>query len=261
MEEILKRFILDCNNNLVQSKNNPEIDKAFEYLELRGISNESIIEHNLGYCFKNQKIPKDISFFGRDGKYDKYWSGYNSQIEGRVVVPILSEFNNHVGFATHTPFILKDQVWWNLPKPFYKGNHLFLLNKSRKEIFDKNKVYLVEGYVDAILMYQKGIKNVAALMGTALTQRKISLIMRYCDNICFCLDSDENESGQNARDKSIAIIDELGFCDNISTIDLPLGEDPASYLLKNEPESLLEKEHTLTYKEIIKIKKKLKVKK
>lgn len=255
MEKILNEFIDICHNNFVNC-NGDETTKSSEYISLRTISKESIDVNKIGYCYKDQFIPNEILFFGRE---EEDW-GYRSQIAKKIILPVFAEFNNIVGFATHAPIMEKEYVWWNLPKPFYKGNHLFLLNKTRREIYDKNKVYLVEGYVDAILLYQHGLRNVAALMGTSLTQRKISLIMRYCNNICFCLDSDENQSGQNARDKSISIVDEFDFCDSISTIDLPIGEDPASYVSKHGIESLVENEQVLTHKEILEIKRLVKSK-
>ena len=251
MLDCLNSFIEQCHTNLL-IRSEGEVGGAVSYLDSRKVSLETMTEHNIGYCFKKQDIPKEIQFFGRkeDPEYGKGY-GLSHAIRGRIIVPVYEEFNNIVGFATREPSFDKGKAWWNLPKPFYKGNHLFLLNKARKAIFDANKVYLVEGYMDALLLYQNGIHNVCGLMGTALTQRKISLIMRYCNNVCLCMDCDENEAGQAAQEKAIYILNEFGFCENISIIStLTEGVDPAKFLEEHTAKELLEGETILSEKKI-----------
>ena len=113
---------------------------------------------------------------------------------------------------------------------------------------------IVEGYVDAILLYQNGLSNVVGLMGTVLTPRKIGLIARYCNNICLCMDVDKNKSGQNAQEKSVYILNEFGFCESLFVIDnLPVGVDPADYISNHTMEDFLSGERKLEEKEIHKI--------
>ena len=244
MTNDLSEFIHKCHRNIVSSGDN-ELAVAKAYLDGRQVSDETIGNSKIGYCYNDQPIPNGVKFFGKDPEEIDTW-GYSSTIKRRIIVPVFDEFGDAAGFATHEPSNNDGTFWWNLPKPFFKGNHLFFLNNTRKFIYDLNKVYLVEGYVDTILLYQHGIYNVAGLMGTALTQRKISLIMRYCDNVCLCMDTDENNSGQKARDKAIATLNEFDFCDNISVIDLPMEEDPASFLANNSAQDLLDLEDVLT---------------
>jgi len=246
----LVQFIQECHQNLLDC-NTEETDKARIYLKKRHLTLESVKEHKIGYCHRGQNIPDEIKFYGKKEDDEKTKSGYAYFINGRVIVPVYSESGHAVGFATRKPSFEAGNTWWNLPKPFHKGNHLFLLNKARQAIFNLNKVIIVEGYMDALLLYQEGIKNVVAIMGTNLSHRKIGLIARYCDNICLCLDVDANMSGQVGQEKAIYALKEHDFYNSISMIKgLPEGEDPDVYVAKHGIEELLSKEQQLTSKEI-----------
>ena len=257
---------MKCHNNLVEGAGR-EVSVAKEYLKKRNTSNQSIVFSKIGYCNTEWILPDSVSLFGADEKDEpvnesKYAYYISSQLRGRLIVPVYDEFGRAVGIATRKPTFEKGNTWWNLPSPFKKGEHLFLLNNSKKNIFEKNKIYLVEGYMDAIALQQYGLNNVVAVMGTALTSKKIGLIARYCNNVCICFDMDENESGQKARDMSIAILKKFDFCENISIINgLPIGEDPDVYVEKNGLESFLEKEVILKDSDIEKICRKMTKKK
>jgi len=246
----LVQFIQECHQNLLNDSTD-ETDKARIYLKKRHLTLETIKQHNIGYCPRGQNIPDAIKYYGKKEDDEKTKSGYTYFINGRVIVPVYSEFGHAVGFATRKPTFEAGNTWWNLPKPFKKGQHLYLLNKARKAMFDKNKVVIVEGYVDALQLYQAGLHEVVALMGTKLTPRTIGLIARYCDNICLCLDADANMSGQVGMEKAIYSLKEHDFYDSISVISgLPIGEDPDIYVAKHGIKELLCKEKELTSKEI-----------
>lgn len=255
----LQDFIDACNRVIISvSDEASEAFEAREYLHVRGLSEASISRHKIGYCSSDYDIPHFIKTFGNeliDGE-DRDLS-YN--ILGRIIVPVFDEFGKAVGLATRKPTFQKGNTWWNLPSPFYKGNHLFLLDKSKTSAFLKNKMYIVEGYMDAIILYQNGLKNIVALMGTDLSLRKIGLIARYCENICFCFDVDKNLSGQNAKKQSIAVLDKLSVCDTISVIEhLPVGMDPDEYVIKNGIDHLLFRERIISKPEIADILKEIK---
>jgi len=250
----LNQFIQQCHNNLVCG-NTTEIDNAKNYLSKRNIKPESIDFHVLGYCSYKDKIPDEINFFGKDKKtIGADNNGYSYFIKGRIIVPVYSEFGRVVGFATRKPSFEPGNTWWNLSKPFQKSNHLFLLDKSRKEVFNKDKIYLVEGYMDSIVLFQEGLTNICGLMGTNLSPRQIGLISRYCSNICICLDQDKNQAGQKAQNKSIYSLKKFDFYDHISVIDgLPTGIDPDSFVSQNNLCEFLKMEKQLTNSEITKI--------
>lgn len=247
----LLEFILECHNNLVKGENREAV-VALEYLTKRNLLEQSIVTHKIGYCSSMTTLPDSIRFFGQEFSEEKKKWDMSSFIRGRIIVPIFSEFNKAVGFATRVPSTLPGNTWWNVP--FKKSNHIYLLNKTRKEVFGQNKIYLVEGYMDALILYQSGMKNVGCIMGTALASRKIGLIARYCSNVCLCFDTDKNEAGQKAQKSAIAILKKFDFCDKISVIDnLPIGEDPDVFVMKYGLEPFLFNERVLKAIEIKKI--------
>lgn len=254
----LNHFVQKCHDNII-NKSHSEIEIAKDYLSKRHINSESICLNKIGYCCHHDDIPREICFYGKtEQDIMVNGRGYEYFIKGKIIVPIYSEFGKLVGLATRTPSFEPGNSWWNLSKPFHKSEHLFLLNKSRKNIFDNNKIYLVEGYIDAIMLYQEGIKGVACLMGTKLSPRHVGLIARYCSNICLCLDVDKNQAGQKAQEKSIYIIKKFDFCDSISVIDgLPVGEDPDVFISKNGAQDFLKMERKMTESEINRIYRKI----
>jgi DNA primase len=170
------------------------------------------------------------------------------------VVPIYSEFGEAVGLATRKPSTAPGNSWWNMPAPFKKGNYLFMLDKARKAIFAKNKAYIVEGYMDALIPNQAGLDNVVSIMGTATTLRRIGLLARYCNNVCICMDADENKAGQNAQDLAVSLLRRFDFCESISVImGLPIGVDPDEYVMEYGLNKFLSLEKTLSASEIRKI--------
>jgi len=254
--EALNSFVRECNKCLV-SQSTGDIQNAMEYFEFRGITKETIKLHCLGYCSTDMILPEEIKNFGSELNKDlgkDFGRDLSYFISGRIIVPVYDEFGEIVGLATRKPTFQSGETWWNLPAPFYKGRHLFLLNRAKKSIFDNNKSYIVEGYMDALYLFQKGLTNVVAIMGTALTARKIALIARYCDNVCSCFDVDKNEAGQIATNKAICQIYKLNFCETISMVkDLPIGEDPDVFVQKNGLKALLDKEKILTVVEMKKM--------
>lgn len=235
-------FIAACNHNILNA-DNQESKQALSYLLSRGIEKETIKAHNLGYCLASQYIPlKFKKFEGRSSVWD-----ISKFLHGRIIVPVYGEFSRPVGFSTREFLFSSDVKWWNMPYPFQTGSNLYLLHKAKREIFDQDKVYVVEGYFDALLLYQRGLKNVVAIMGTQITNVQLALIFRYAANICFCFDSDENKAGEKAQKKSLEMIRELNYHDRVTVIDgLPVGEDPASYVLEHGLNNFLNYERVLT---------------
>jgi DNA primase len=244
----LQAFAKTCHERLIHGE---KVKTPLRYLyEKRSFTEQTLIEHGIGYCPWGVDLDPNVRFFGEDLESDdkRDWQ-YN--IWGRIIVPIRDEFGNVISLSTKKPAEGK-HPWWNLP--FVKSHSLFLINKAKKPMFFENKVYVVEGYADALTLYQHGLHNVVAIMGTALTLRKIAMIARYCNNICFCFDVDENKSGQKASDTSIIMVNKYAFCDEISVIDtIPEGEDPDSFVSENGLQAYLGHERVLERKDIQKI--------
>lgn len=240
---ILGNFIKHCHNTLISGQEADAI-VAREYLSKRKIRNVSWEDHQIGYCLDNIDL-SDLNKIYQKSNEDGFKRDYSRYIKGRVIIPIYQEFGMPIALATRKPTFEQGHSWWNVP--FTKGSNLFLLSKTKRDVFAKNKIYIVEGYMDAITLYQNGLKNVACVMGTALTLRHISLIARYCNNICLCFDVDKNVSGQKATAVSLSLLKKYNFCDKISVIQsLPVGEDPASYVSQFGIQEFLGKEEEMT---------------
>lgn len=233
----LKSFISKSSSSLFSQ----EIDcyNAYKYLiEKRHLTEETIKMFSIGFCHE-EKI---------DGyKYDEARDPY-----GHVIVPIKSEFGSVVAFAMRKPDP-QEKGWWN--QSFDKQNYLFMLDIAKKHIFEKNKVYIYEGYFDGIVSWQYAIKNAICLMSTNLGHRRIGFLARYCENICLCYDSDiSSKAGQIAQMKSIYEMNRYGW-ENIYRVVLPEGIDPDEFLIQNGADSFYALEKKLSKKEIIGISK------
>lgn len=215
-----------------------ESNFALNYLvESRGLDEATIREISIGYCPKHGDVPGDTDSQKRG----------NYSLNGGIIMPIRSEFNDVVALAARKPQP-EEKGWWN--QRFDKGNHIFLFDRARRHIYEQDKVYLVEGYFDAVIPWQYGIKNIGCLMGTTLGMRRISLISRYCENVCVMFDTDAGKdgkegAGQKAQRRAIAELALAGI-KGISSIDMPLGVDPDQFVIKNGADALRSLEKVVT---------------
>lgn len=150
---------------------------------------------------------------------------------GRLIVPIINNIKQVVAFGGR---VLDDS------KPKYKNTRdTVLFNKSR-EIFGQHSVkrlkletavkelIVVEGYMDVISLFQSGVKNAIASMGTSLTQDQAKLIKRYVDKVVICYDGDS--AGQNATMRGLDILYNHGL--DVRVVSLPDNLDPDEYVRK-----------------------------
>ena len=109
---------------------------------------------------------------------------------------------------------------------YTKGRHLFGLNVAKKS--ELKNILIVEGYMDVISLHQRGIKNVVAPLGTALTPNQGWLLQRNAEKIILGFESDD--SGQKAILRSIEILQNMG-CD-MRVLQMEGAKDPDEYILK-----------------------------
>jgi len=181
--------------------NSDEGKKALEYLKNRGINSDSIELFSLGYA-KNKwdglyiylkekscdiKKAVELGLIIKNEKEHLY-----DRFRGRIIIPIFSESGRIIAFGGRT--LLKDKSkYLNSPDtPLYKkGKYLYGFNFSKKFIREKGESILVEGYFDVISLFQNGVKNVVASLGTALTDSQIYILKRFSDNIYMFYDNDK----------------------------------------------------------------------
>uniref|UniRef100_A0A7V4TIG2 DNA primase n=1 Tax=Candidatus Caldatribacterium saccharofermentans TaxID=1454753 RepID=A0A7V4TIG2_9BACT len=119
---------------------------------------------------------------------------------------------------------------------FTKGRHLYGLFATRDAIVRQRFAILVEGYMDCLTLFEYGVKNCVASMGTALTREQAGLLRRYTERVVLCYDADQ--AGQQATARGMAVLYERGLAVDIVT--LPLSYDPDSFLRENGKEAFLE---------------------
>jgi DNA primase len=221
---------------------------GMSYFKSRGFSRQTIEKYQLGFSPSGRDTFSQHAI--RKGYNEKYLLAAGLSIKTddgklidrfreRAMFPIHSPSGRTVGFGAR---ILnsnpKEAKYINSPetKVFNKGHLLYGLNLAKDAIRKQNGCYLVEGYTDVISMYQSGIENVVASLGTSLTENQTKLIKRHSNNLSFIFDGDEAGLKASIRGIDIALKDEL----NLKVIVLPENEDPDSYCRKNNPADVLD---------------------
>src|SRR5918999_5338029 len=167
-----------------------EARAAREYVEGRGITEETRKTFRLGYApdswdalgahlKRKGASATDIERSGLVVKKDA--GGSYDRFRGRVIFPVMDSQGRPVAFGARAIRAGDEPKYLNSPETaaYTKGRHLFGLNVSREEIRKKKFVILVEGYLDLIVPYQFGIRNVVASLGTALTPEQVRLLGRF----------------------------------------------------------------------------------
>jgi DNA primase len=148
----------------------------------------------------------------------------------RVMFPIANESGRVIAFTARTLEAGEKAgpKYINSPEtPLYsKGQVLFNLDKARSVIRQAGFALLVEGQMDCISVFLRGIQNVIATSGTAFTEQQVAILKRHTSNVVVNFDPDT--AGANAAEKSIALLTEEGFSIRIVTLDG--GLDPDRYI-------------------------------
>ena len=211
---------LSCHENLLNS------DDSLKYLYDRGISDHSIRVFRLGL------FPKDMSEILKpiNPKWLKECDIIKNASRSKfqtwdLIVPITDAYGRYIALAGRTMMSEKERDIKRIPKymnsNYKKSEHMFGLGRdSIKEILNKDKVYVVEGYFDVISAHQNGLKNVVAICGAYLSNKQLSLLSRYTKNIVLMFDNEEE--AQN-KAKKIAIKKRRGEV-NLS-VENPLPHD------------------------------------
>jgi DNA primase len=145
----------------------------------------------------------------------------------RVMFPIANESGRVIAFTARTLETGEKAgpKYINSPEtPLYsKGQVLFNLDKARTSIRQHEFALLVEGQMDCISVFLRGIQNVIATSGTAFTEQQVAILRRHTSNVVVNFDPDA--AGANAAEKSIALLTEEGFTIKIVTLDDGLDPD------------------------------------
>lgn len=221
------------------SRNLTKTKEARDYLTSRGITLQTIETFKIGYALDDwNQITNLLEKKGVDAKMAQV-SGLVAESNGktydrfrnRIITPISDLHGKVIGFSGRTLSTDKREAKYvNSPEtPIYsKGKHLFGLNVTKDEIRSKDFAILTEGNFDIISLYQHGVKNVVAGLGTALTTQQAKLLKRFTEKVVICYDGDA--AGVTATERAIKVLQPEGFI--IKVMELPDGLDPDTYIRK-----------------------------
>ena len=213
----------------------PESKIAQEYIKKRKLTNETLKSFQIGFSGKFNELYNALKKQGfeereilESGLVNKNDNGkYIDRYRNRLMFPICDVRGRVIAFGGR---VLDDSKpkYINSPENvvYSKGRHLFGLNVAKKS--DVKKILIVEGYMDVISLHQRGVKNVVASLGTAMTQQQGWLLRKSSEQIILSFDSDE--AGLSAKMRALDILQNMG-CD-IRILQMEGAKDPDEYIIK-----------------------------
>ena len=217
----------------------PTSKTAQEYIKKRKLDNRTLKAFLIGYAgnfnelylLLKQKGYTEEEMLASSLVKRTENGGYMDSFRKRLMFPIQDVRERVIAFGGR---VLDDSKpkYINSPENivYSKGRNLFGLNVAKKH--DTRKIIIVEGYMDAISLYQRGITNVVASLGTAMTEAQGRLLRRYSEQVILGYDADG--AGQAAILRGMEILQNLG-CD-IRVLQIEGAKDPDEYVLKYGPE-------------------------
>ena len=239
----LKQRIYEANREAARFFNSQlyteEGKQALGYLINRGLTKKTITHFGLGYApkfrfslvnyLRSLKFTENEIVSANLGNRTKSGNAVIDRYENRVMFPIIDVRGNVIGFGGRKLDPEQKAKYINTSDTlvFNKSKNLFSLNNARKS--GEDTLVLCEGYMDVISVYQAGITNAVATLGTALTQDQAMIMKRYADEVVICYDSDA--AGMTATQRAIPILRNAGI--TVRVLNIPDAKDPDEFLKKN----------------------------
>ncbi|HLL14987.1 MAG TPA: DNA primase [Pyrinomonadaceae bacterium] len=221
------------------TEGNAEARAARDYIEGRGITDETRKTFRLGYApdswdglgaYLKRKgaTATQIERSGLVVKKDA--GGFYDRFRGRVIFPVLDAQGRAVAFGGRV-MGTGEPKYLNSPETaaYTKGRHLYGLHQTRDEIRRKKFAILVEGYLDLIIPYQFGVRNAVASLGTALTPEQVGLLARFARKVVVNYDGDS--AGMKAARRAFTVFEPFikdGF--EVKVLVLPDNADPDEFI-------------------------------
>ncbi|MCQ2553163.1 MAG: DNA primase [Clostridia bacterium] len=221
-----------------------EANKGYSYMAGRGMDAKTMQGFGIGWApddwsqltdyLKSQgvsmQILEDLGLAGRKG--DRYYDKFR----GRVMFPILNTSGKVIAFGGRIVGP-GEPKYLNSPETpvFQKKNNLYGLHKTRKAIQEAGYAILVEGYMDCVSLYQYGVCNVVASLGTALTEQQARLLKRYTEKVILCYDADN--AGIKAALRGIDVLRAAEM--QVRVLHVDDGKDPDEYVKKHGKDAFI----------------------
>ena len=238
-KELLKSKVYKVNeftaNYYHQNLYKPESKIAQEYIRKRKLTNETLKSFQIGFSGQFDELYQELKKQGfeepeilESGLVNRNDKGqYIDRYRNRLMFPICDARGRVIAFGGR---VLDDSKpkYINSPENvvYSKGRNLFGLNVAKKG--DIKQILVVEGYMDVISLHQRGITNVVAPLGTALTQQQGWLLRKSSEKIILSFDSDE--AGLTAKIRALDILQDMG-CD-IRILQMEGAKDPDEYIIQ-----------------------------
>ena len=231
------RFYL---NNLYSGR----ADAHLEYIAKRKLQPTTMKKFGLGASLDYQSLPKFLLEKGytpeeleESGACTKTTDGRLIDAQGgRLIIPIINNMDEVIAFGGRI-LVKTDRAKYKNTRDtvlFDKSKNLYNINlvKKLKRAGGISSLIMVEGYMDAISLYQAGFENVVASMGTSLTKEQARLCKRYTDNVFISYDGDF--AGQKANLRGLEIMKQEGL--KVRVVPLPEGLDPDDVIKRSGAE-------------------------
>ena len=217
---------------------------ARDYLKQRGIDRVVAKSWQLGYAppgwdvflnwalqrgYQRRQILQSGLVKLRDE--DKEQGDVYDRFRDRVMFPICNDVGEVIAFSGR--ILQKDAEaakYINSPETplFRKGNVLFGLHKTKRNLIDANSAIVCEGQLDLIALFEAGITNVVAPQGTAFTESQARVLKRFVNEVVLCFDADA--AGKKAAERSLDALLQNDLI--VRVAEMPAGEDPDSLIRK-----------------------------
>ena len=239
--EDLNRFAVEYYHRQLLTERVSE--HARQYLNHRGVHPKTLRAFQLGYAASGRrelvKVATDKDFTIQQlvdaglikdedrGPQDRFWN--------RILFPIQNERGAPVGFGGRALSEEHQPKYLNSPATvlYDKSKILYNLDKARQPIYKQQRVLLVEGYMDVLMLYQAGVENVVASSGTSLTEDHARLLKRFTPEVIIVYDGDASGFQAAQRGLHQLLAEDL----RVRIALLPAGEDPDSFTRQHGAEA------------------------
>ena len=210
--EVLEKINALAKQNLAQNA------QILAYLQERGLTREICEKYDIGLVPSKQELLQHFS------AQELVESGFANEYEkGKISIPM----RERIGIAISNPqhkivaFVARTHPHYNFPQNapkyinskesyFYKKTQiLYLLSHARAAITQSKSAFIVEGYIDSILLHENGYKNAIATGGTAFNLQHLNLLTKLDCEVVFCFDNDK--SGMAANYRAVKVCFNAGF--------------------------------------------------
>ncbi len=231
-----------------QTLRTPEGRRGLEYLQGRGLSEETIKRFRLGYApggnvlktkFLQRGIAEEILIDTRMLSPGKEGRESFDFFRERVMFPIFDLRNRPIAFGGRVMNPEDQPKYLNSPDTplFHKGQLLYGLALAREAVAQKKEIIVAEGYMDVIALAQAGFENAVAPLGTAMTETQIELLWRMTPEPILCFDGDKagRAAALRAAERALPLL-KPGL--SLRFAMMPAGKDPDDICRREGPEAM-----------------------